>query len=143
MRFKRKGLCLLLALVLAFSAVPLQATAAQPTNSPIGIMPAWANISSISPGVTISNGTASCSSTIIAASGTTSIQGTYQLQRRNANGTWTTERTWSNSTTNSFLTWSGTNAVVAGNTYRLRVEARVTRNGSTETAVVFSAERRA
>jgi hypothetical protein len=65
------------------------------------------------------------------------------LQRRNANGTWTTERTWSNSSANSVLTWSGTNAVVAGNTYRLRVEARVTRNGTTETVQVFSPERRA
>jgi hypothetical protein len=93
--------------------------------------------------LTISNGTATCSSLIIGAAGTTNIRGTYQLQIRNANGTWTTVRTWENSSSNSVLTWSGTNAVTAGSTYRLRVEARVTRNGTTETAVVFSPERKA
>jgi hypothetical protein len=93
--------------------------------------------------LTISGSTATCSSTVIAPSGTTSIRGTFQLQRRNTNGTWTTVRTWNSSSNNSILTWSGTNAVTSGNTYRLRVVATVVRNGVTESATVFSAERRA
>jgi hypothetical protein len=109
----------------------------------IGIMPAWANINRISPELTISNGTASCSATVIGQPGTTSIRGTFQLQRRNTNGTWTVVRTWNSSANSSFLTWSGTNAVTAGNTYRLRCEVTVVRNGVSETAVVFSAERKA
>jgi hypothetical protein len=52
-------------------------------------------------------------------------------------------RTWNGSSSNSILTVSGTNAVTSGNTYRLRVEATVVRNGVTETATLFSAERRA
>jgi hypothetical protein len=142
LRVKRKGFCVLLVLVLAFTAVPLQAVTAQSASNPIEIMPFWSNINSIVPSMTISSGTATCTVQVLGFSGTTNISVATTLQRRNTNGTWTNVRTWNSSTANSFLTWSGTNAATAGNTYRLRIVATVTRNGTTETATVFSAERR-
>lgn len=143
MKVKRKGISFLIALILVFSAVPMSVSATESSNGLIEIMPFWSNITSITPNLSISSGTATCSATVIANTGTTNISGTFQLQRKNADGTWTTVKTWNSTSTTRTLTWSGTNAVTSGLTYRLRCQVTVVRNGSSETATVYSAERKA
>jgi hypothetical protein len=142
LRVKKRCFCVLLVLILAFTAVPLQVVSANSTGTPIGIMPLWDNVNSITPSLSISNAVATCSVTVIGRPGTTRITAVVYLQQRNSNGTWSSIRTWSGISTNSsILTWSGTHPVTAGQTYRMRVDATVTRNGTNETVTVFSAER--
>lgn len=138
----QKGVCGLFVFLLLFTAVPLQTLASN--TGTIAIMPLWANTSDISLSLSFSSGTAMCSGLIIGKPGTTKINATFYLQIKNMNGTFSTVKTWSGLTSNNvFLTFSGTNSVTSGQTYRLRCDAIITRNGSTETVSVFSGERRA
>ncbi len=92
----------------------------------------WTNTASIRLGLSFSNGQANCTGSITGYSGTSKIVATFTLQRVNANGTLSNPiATWSNVTAESdMLLWSRSNSVSSG-TYRLTVNAAVTR-GSTE-----------
>jgi len=144
LKVKKRGFCVLLVLILAFTAVPLQAISASSTRTPIEIMPFWDNVNSITPSLSISNGIATCSVTVIGRPGTTKITAVVYLQQKNSNGSFTTIKTWSGISANSsVLTWSATHPVTVGQTYRLRVDTTVTLNGKNETVTVYSAERKA
>jgi hypothetical protein len=55
------------------------------------------------------------------------------LERKTGTNTYTTIRTWDNLSVNgATLTFSGTQTVTRGFTYRLTINANVTRNGTTE-----------
>lgn len=137
MRIQKRGLGILVAVLLMFSVVPITAQAA----APVGIMPLWTNTFSASASLQISSGTASCSGSVIGFSGTTRITATFTLERKNTNGTFSAVKTWSGLSSNSAtLTFSGTHTVSSG-TYRLKGTAVVTRNGTSETVTAESAER--
>jgi hypothetical protein len=139
MRTHRKVLSVLLSAILLFSAVPLTALA----SGPIGITPFWTNVSDATASLSISSGTATCTARVTGHPGTTRITATVILQRRPANGgAFTNVRTWSGLSSNSLIfTFSDTNAAPSGFTYRLRLDATVTRNGVNESITVFSSER--
>jgi hypothetical protein len=137
MRVKKRGLSILFVLLFLMSAVPMAYAA------PIGIMPAWANVNSISLSLQFSSNTASCTGSVIGNPGTTKITATFYLERKNANGTFTVVKEWPNQTSNSsILTFSGTHPVISGVTYRLRCDAVVTRNGINEPVSVTSGEKK-
>jgi hypothetical protein len=87
----------------------------------------WANVTSISLGISYSGTTATCSGLIRGISSVNSISATFTLRRVNANGTTTLVRTWSESSSTSSLNFSGSHSPVSkGETYRLEVSAVVT-----------------
>lgn len=101
------------------------------------IQPHWTNTESISSSLTFSGTTANCGARIVGMSGTTRISATFTLQRR-VNGTWVTIKTWTESSSSNTLNFSGTHTVTKGFTYRLSVNATVTRNGVSETVSSWS-----
>jgi hypothetical protein len=79
---------------------------------------------------------------VTGVSGTTRITATVYLQRKPVNGTYTTIKTWSGLSSNNLIfSFSDTHPVTSGFTYRLRLDATVTRNGTSESITVYSAER--
>ena len=67
---------------------------------------------------------ASCSAEITGNHNVTSITATATLQRVESNGTYTTVKLWSGlSAAGNEFYWSGSNAIEAGKTYRLKVVA--------------------
>jgi hypothetical protein len=107
----------------------------------IPITPYWSNVSAISQYLTFSGGNANCVTNIYGMSGTTKIVATFILQRVNAGGSLTTIATWSNITANSdILPWSGSYPVTSGYTYRLTVNAAVTK-GTTENVSTYTEAR--
>jgi hypothetical protein len=137
---KKKGIGVLLAALLLFSAMPLPALAA----APAGIMPLWDNIFSITMSLTISSGTASCSGSIIAEPGTTGITATFYLERKKANQSFVEITNWPDRCSNTLtLSFTETYPVSSGYTYRLRCDAIVTKGGVDEYVTVYSGEKAA
>jgi hypothetical protein len=115
-----------------FAAVPL-ASAASP-SAYTGVVPFWANVSSIVVSMPLSGTTATCKVTINALSETTSIVADVYLYKKTASGGYTLETSWlDESSSSSVFTFSETYTVISGATYKLSVTAGVTRNGTTET----------
>lgn len=92
----------------------------------------WTNVNDITLDLYFEDGEAGCSGEIRALSGTTKISATFTLERKSGT-TWILEKSWSRSSNTNSLSFFGTDAVMAGFTYRLSVTANVTRNGVTET----------
>jgi len=92
----------------------------------------WTNVNDITLDLYFEDGEAGCSGEIRALSGTTKISATFTLERKSGT-TWILEKSWSRSSSTNSLSFFGTDAVMAGFTYRLSVTANVTRNGMTET----------
>ena len=104
------------------------------------ITPYWDNIRVCAPILTFSGTTAVCDVAIQCLSGTTEIDPKITLQKENASGGFSADTSWEpGAASGSSFTWSGTRRnCVSGTDYRLKVEADVTRNGTTETITVYS-----
>lgn len=123
------------ALISLALVVVLMSTMTAFAAEPFPIQPFWANTSGIDVTLSISGTTASCSAVVEGYSGTTKITADVTLERKATNGTYTTVKTWSNqSVSGTRLLFSETYTITSGYTYRLTVTAKVTRNGTTETA---------
>ena len=96
------------------------------------ISPKWVNTNDITLDLYFDSGEACCSGMIRALSGTTRINATFKLERKNSSG-WAFEESWSQSSNTNSLSFYDTEAVSLGYTYRLSVTADVTRYGETET----------
>jgi len=125
----------LLAAVLMFAqgvmAQPVLAMDARSSNGAV-VAPKWANVSDVLLSLSFANGVASCDGAVFGYSGTTKISATLTLERKNTNGIYTYVDSWSTNANSSQLFVSGTASVASGYTYRLRISANVTRNGSVE-----------
>jgi|CZCB01.1.fsa_nt_gi hypothetical protein len=135
---KNKRLAALLLAGMLFFAQSISANAQVPFNVYQGtegvtdISLQWTNVNDITLDLYFEDGEAGCSGEIRALSGTTKISATFTLERKSGT-TWILEKSWSRSSNTNSLSFFGTDAVMAGFTYRLSVTANVTRNGVTET----------
>ena len=97
----------------------------------------WQNVISISAGLTISNGRANMSGSVIANSGTENITVNAVLERVNPNGTrtiiWSQNGLRANGIT---WVWERPHMVSRGNNYRLTLTATAIRNGVSETVTI-------
>ena len=100
----------------------------------------WANASRVAVDLSFDGGKAECTGIVYGKSGTTKISATFTLERKNANGTYTHVTSWYTSTSGLSLNFFEATSVSSGYTYRLKVSASVTCNGTTET-VSTSVER--
>jgi hypothetical protein len=96
--------------------------------------PLRASASGVLASLSFSGTTAMCSASVEGYSGTTKISASYELQRKSGSS-YATVKSWTASANDYWLDWSQNHAVTKGCTYRLYVTAKVTRNGTTETAV--------
>ena len=134
----KKGIALLfVAMILLTQSMPMvsaqsQSAVASVNDGTIGFTPYWINVNDMSLDVYLENGNVVCVGTITGASGTTKIDATYTLERKTLFG-WSSVTSWTKSSSNSTLLFSGSASGSTGNTYRLSVTAKVTRNGVTET----------
>ena len=97
----------------------------------------YADISLISPTLTVSGGTASYSLYVSGKANVTSISATLQIQILNPSGSYANYgASWSASSQTGYLHTSGTKTVASGSTYRLKVTvtAYTSTGSSTETA---------
>jgi hypothetical protein len=134
MLIKTRKILIALALV-AMMLSTVTAFAAESPSEIIAIQPFWTNTSNVNVVLSISGTTANCSAIVEGYSGTTKIVADVTLERKAANGTYTTVKTWTNQSANgSRLLFDESYSVTSGYTYRLTVSAKVTRNGTTETA---------
>jgi hypothetical protein len=133
MKNARKYISFLTALVFVLSLqMPVAAnTTDEITAAFIPIQPLWQNVDQATARLTRSGTTAHCSATITGLSGTTRIVATMQLQRVSGNSV-TTVSTWTQSVNGNRLVMSESATVTSNGTYRLRVDATVTRNGVSE-----------
>ena len=135
---KNKRLAALLLAGMLFFAQSISTNAQVPFNVYQGtegvtdISLQWTNVNDITLDLYFDDGEAGCSGEIRALSGTTKISATFTLERKSGT-TWILEKSWSRSSNTNSLSFFGTDAVMAGFTYRLSVTANVTRNGVTET----------
>lgn len=100
-------------------------------NAETPITPQWTNINNMKLDLIFVNGKAECSTLINGVSGTSNITATFRLERRGLFG-WSLVSSWNKTSKGGSLTFFGT-ASVSKCTYRLSVNAKVTRNGLTET----------
>ena len=125
---------LLLVFTLFLNSYAKAANSVEAESMVYAMQPHWENTSSVTAGLSFSGTTANCSAIVVGLSGTTRIVATIRLERLE-DGILRPVRTWSNQSANaSTLTFSNTHTVTRGFTYRLTVEADVTRNGVTERA---------
>ncbi|MGL4791702.1 MAG: hypothetical protein ACRCW1_09855 [Anaerotignaceae bacterium] len=96
------------------------------------VTPYWNNVNDVSLYLSFSGGSAYCDGTITGATGTTSIDATFKLERKTSSG-WTLEKSWTKTGSSKTLLWTGNTAVSSGNTYRLSVSAKVVNGGVSET----------
>jgi|GEM_PF-1281830 len=97
----------------------------------------WTNVSSISAVLSINNGRASLSGTVLGNIGTESITVNAVLERVNPNGTFTNINSWNNLRVNDRIwVWDTTHYVARGHDYRLTLTATVLRNGVSEVVSV-------
>jgi len=127
----KKLVALFVAVVLLFTNGVNVMAARISTDREVGLR--WVNTSTIFSDLTFRGTTAECSVCIDGFSGTTAISATYELQRKVGNS-YVTIKTWTASGSGYYLDWYDTYTVTAGYTYRLYITAKVTRNGTTETA---------
>ncbi|MCL2222371.1 MAG: hypothetical protein FWC20_08875 [Oscillospiraceae bacterium] len=126
------ALIVLTALSVANSTVVL-AVPPSVIEPPEAVQPYWDNTSFVNVTLSFTGTTANVGAVVRGFSGTSRITATAILSRRNASGTFSTIQTWRNlSADGTMLTFSDTHAVTRGYTYRLTINANVTRNGSTE-----------
>jgi hypothetical protein len=101
---------------------------------PVAAVPKYTNVSSITMDLTFSGATANCDSVIKGFSETDTINATFTLQRREANGSYTLVKTWPDqSVSGTTLRFSKTYPITASCIYRFNVTTDVIRHGVTET----------
>lgn len=136
MRIKKMAAFLLVGMLLLTQGITANAqmtsNAFQSKEGVVSISPQWTNVNDITLDLYFEDGEAGCSGKIRALSGTTKISAIFKLERKSGTS-WILEKSWSQSSSTNSLSFFGTDAVVAGYTYRLSVTADVTRNGVTET----------
>lgn len=128
----RKGICLVLGLVLALSAVGV-------VHAEGDIMLCYDYVSSLSASLTIDSGTANAVGMVyVSPKMKTSI--TVRLQRENSSGKWATIETWTGSNVSGASEAGGTRALISGYNYRVYVIGRVYDSAGTviETAYKYS-----
>ena len=101
----------------------------------------WVHTVSCTATLSFTGTTANCGTVVIGATGTTRITATMTLHRVNADGSLTRLNGWSHAVNGATLVMAETHTVTSGHTYRVTVNASVTRNGETE-HVSNSIERR-
>lgn len=132
----KKVLIFLVALMFIFSqgifvfAETLQFTNQSETRR--DIKPMWDNTNNISLDLYFTNNNAECVGTIRGIASTTKISATFMLEKKGLFG-WSFVDSWTESVDGRTLSFYGTAPVTKG-TYRLSVTAKVTANGTTETA---------
>lgn len=135
------SLCLISVL---FSGLPARAYAAEAIQieesvqmqAYILIEPFWSHTVSIAVSLTINNGRALMTGTVIGRPGTERISVNARLERRNANGSFTHIASWNNiQATGNVWVWERPHHVARGHYYRLTLTATVFRNGQSETIV--------
>ena len=117
----KKIVSLLLALILLASATGAFALNTQTSREEISVSK-YADLSKITPGLSVSGSTATYSLTVRGANNVTSLKATLQIQKKNSNGTYSDSGTaWTASSSSNYLYTSGTKTVASGGTYRLKV----------------------
>ncbi|MDR2590544.1 MAG: hypothetical protein LBC71_06130 [Oscillospiraceae bacterium] len=102
-------------------------------STPIAIQPYWANVHSVTVGLSFTGTTANCAARVQGHVGTTKIVADVILELWVGTNSYITIKTWNNIIVyGSTLTFSGVHNVARGFTYRLTINADVTRNGTTE-----------
>ncbi len=128
----RKGICLVLGLVLALSAVAA-------AHAEGDIMLCYDYVSSVNASLNINSGTADVLGKVYTGKNLkTSI--TVRLQRENSSGKWVTIETWTGSDESGLCIAGGTRALISGYNYRVYVIGRVYDDEGTliETAYKYS-----
>jgi len=128
------GVIVLLILFLPSNPVEAAVMEDQAMSEPI-VQPMWYNTSWTYTQLTFSSGgVAQCSAIIQGLSGTTRITATVLLERQLADGSWYLVKAWRGvGVYGDLLTFDESwGPVVSGYTYRLTINASVTRNGFVE-----------
>ena len=137
MKIKKVAGMFLGVILLFIQGIPLSAQSTQSEASLIEVYenfaPFWTNVNYISLDLYYENGNAQNFASIVGATGTTSINATFTLERQTIFGNWTTVQTWTSRASGSSLTFFETASASKGNKYRLSVTATVVRNGVSET----------
>ena len=120
-------LCVFTLLSVAFSVSAYAMTASDNV-----IEPHWTNTASMTVNLSINNGRAVMTGSVIANTGTERIAVTAVLERVNANDTTTHLGSWTTSANGNIWIWERPHYVARGHYYRLTLTATVTRNGVDE-----------
>ena len=136
MKIKKVAIFLLIGMILFSQSIPsfaeVEPSVVEGTGVESLITPMWENTNDVVLDLYFANGQAECVGIINGVSGTSNISATFKLERKKLFG-WSLENSWSKSSRGTSLSFFETDAVAKGNTYRLSVTAKVTRNGVTET----------
>lgn len=126
--------------LLSLALITAMVLSAGGTAMAVNIAPRWNNVNACTANLSFSGTTASCEIYIRGESGTTQIDPKITLQKENTSGSFSADTSWEPVAVNgASFSWSGTRSnCTSGVEYRLKVEADVTRNGATETIVVYS-----
>ncbi len=127
----RKVIAILLVVVLLGTGIPAHAEMA----------PEYVNTSMIMAEISFRGSQAVCASVVDAFNGTSKIQETMYLYRKESSGTYTLLKSWSNTVYWDLLGVEQVFYVLKGYTYRINCIASVTRNGYTETVYAYSESR--
>jgi len=134
MRTKKRILVMILCVCAVIGATGVPAASAAPEFYEMPIEPFWQNAATIALNMTFSGGAVNSSGAVTGQVGTTGITAFFTLHRQNANGTFSLVYSWSatNGDTAMILLSSRTTPNQTAGTFRLSVNAGVTRNGWTE-----------
>lgn len=117
------------------------AFAAEPSEIADGgmIAPQYEDISTISPGLSVSGTTATYSLIVRGSYDVTKLSAKLQIQKRNANGTYSNYGTSWTATSNSYYLFTvGTKTVASGGTYRLKVTVTAYTNVGSSIEIAYS-----
>lgn len=136
MKIKKLATFLLIGLLFLNQGIPVFAEMPPSVSQDIveietPISPQWTNVNNMKLDLIFVNGKAECSALINGVSGTSNISATFRLERKGLFG-WSLVNSWNRTSRGGSLTFFETVNVSKG-TYRLSVNAKVTRNGVTET----------
>lgn len=110
----------------------LAAASASTTQDNIQLL-RWTNITSIIMSMSYSGGEVEWGGRISCVAGTSSVEATYTLERRDQNGSYSLVDSWDDSGTSRFLNSSDSAAAEKG-TFRLTVSVTATKSDTVETA---------
>ncbi|GHV17628.1 hypothetical protein FACS189425_04290 [Clostridia bacterium] len=136
MKKRRKWLALILSAVILFVGMSPLAEA----STTASIQPMFINLSSISASMSANGNILNVGVDISGISGTTNISLTTTLQRRPSGGSFSDVTSWNDSTNSSSLLATHSYYATSGYYYRIKVAAKVTRNGIVENVTTNSNE---
>jgi len=138
---KKKVISLMLALTLLLSAIPAFAAADRESEraNPVEDPAKYTEVATVSPGLSVSGKTASCSVSISGTTKVTKISATLQLQKKNSSGTYVNYGTsWKAESKSNYLYHSTTKTVDTGGTYRLKVSAIASYSNGSSLVTAYS-----